>query len=477
MAGVTDQGWEPKTLQDILDSVSDKAKQEWGEDFPTTPDSVFGQLANIIGADVKDLWDMGEEVEDTQNRDSATGLYLDYLAALVGLTRQEARGATGDVLFTGQVDTTVFINTACKSQDGKVVLTTEENTLNRSNCFESTFSVNSLQDNTDYTIFVEGIENTMNSGVGSSAIVILNSLKALIDANNTTINLVNEDEETLTITYQSANNELTTTNSNNLTLDSVASLVPAESAETGKVNLEANTITNLITPNLGISSINNPDAFESGRDLETDPELRLRMTQREQSTGTATKPSIEASVAEIAGVTSVYVEVNDTLNDDSVTGVPAKSFETFVSGGSSNTIAEVLWKTKPLFGQTFGDVEELIIDDNGDTQSIKFSRPTEKFAWVRVTYTVNDEEAFAPDGEERMKKVVTDYGNNMYQGEDFEPTKFYGPLYTVQGVYINEIEIAITGDEITPPAYQTARIPISKTTTLSFDESRVPITT
>lgn len=477
MSGVTDKGWEPKTFQSILDNVSQKAKDEWGEDFPTTPDSVFGQLANIICSEIKDLWDMGEQVEDTQNRDSATGLYLDYLADLVGLTRLPASGATGDLLFKGTSGTVIVLNTACKDQEGKVVLTTDSLTLNRSSCFTSVFNINTVTANTDYTIFVEGVENTINSGSSPTELSILELLKAVLDISVETENIIDEDSATLSITYPSNNNNLTTTNSSNITLELIGSLVPAESAITGEISFQENTITELVTPNLGITSVNNPEAFQDGRSLETDPELRQRISLREQSTGTATKPSIEASVSEISGVSSVYVDVNDTVYDDFVTGIPAKSFETFVSGGATNTIAEVLWETKPLFGQTYGNVEELIIDSNGDTQSVRFSRPITKFAWVRVTYTINDEETFPFNGEELMKTAVVNYGNSLKQGEDFEPTKFYAPLYTVQGVYISKIEIAVTEDEVASPMYQEDRIPVASTEALLFEDSRVPITT
>jgi len=475
MAGVTDQGWETKTFTELIEEASARAKEGYGEDFPTTPESVFGELASIISASTKDVWDLGQQVTDSQNRDTASGLYLDYLAELVGLTRQTASGAKGNIWFKGNVGTTVTQATACKDQSGRAVLTDVEGVLNRANCYSSSFTITSVQDETDYTIYVEGVENTVNSGTGSTVTEVLDLLKTSIDANNNTVNTV--EDEVLLITYQDYNNTLTTTNSANLTLVSVGMLIASTSAEEGFLEFYPDTITTLVTPNLGIFSVTNPSGFESGRELETDEELRIRMALREQSTGTATKPSIEASISEIIGVTSVLVEVNDTLNDDPVTGIPAKSFETHVSGGAESSIAEVLWRTKPVTGQTHGNISKSIIDDNGDTQGVKFSRPVIKFAWVRVTYTINEEEYFPADGEERMKNAVVSFGSAMTQGEDFEPTKFYAPLYTVQGVYISEIEIAVTDNEGDSPTYGTAKIEVSNTTTLDFTSGRVPVTT
>lgn len=475
MAGVTDKGWEAKLFSEILSNMSDGAKEFYGESFPTTPESTFGGLSNIVTAPIKDTWDLGQAILDTQNRSTATGIYLNYLAELVGLTRLESSGSVGNLLFTGKAGTTVQANTACKDLDGRVVLTDSAVGINRSSCYKSTFSIKTFQDNEDYIIVVEGITTTFNSGTGKDIDFVISGLKTLIDINNDTINTI--VGQTLVITYPSSNNQLTTTNSNNITLVSIGTLISAESAEEGDLTFEANSIVSLITSNLGIISVTNPLQFTAGRDQETDSELRIRMAEREQSTGTATKPSIEAALSEITGVSSAFVRVNDTLQDDPVTGIPAKSFETFISGGDEDSIAEVIWTTKPAMGQTHGDVLKTILDRNGDTQSVKFSRPTTPYAWVRITYTINSEEDFPTGGEDIMKGLVVEKGQSMYQGEDLEPTKFYGSVYKVKGIYVSNIEVAITNELTDTPTYTTDTIPVDKTQILTFQESTVIVTT
>lgn len=478
MAGVTDTGWETKTYSTILGELSDGAKERWGEDFPTTPESNFGGLASIIAYALKDVWDLGQQVTDTHNRDTATGLYLDYLAGSVGLTRQAASGATGNIIFTGDVGTTVVSATSCKDTLSNVILTTESVTLNRANCYTSTFSVISVQDSTDYTLIVEGLEVTVNSGIGNDKAYILTGLKNALDLSGSTVNIVDEDELTLNVTLSSNSNTLTTTNSSNLKLESVGSLVASESAETGDISIEENTVTRLVTSNIGISSINNPAAFTDGRSLETDSELRLRMEELEQDTGTATVPSITSSLYEVSGVTSVVLVVNNTLTDNVVTGVPAKKYEAFVIGGDDNDIAEVLWRTNPIMGNTHGTTTMTIIDSNGDTQGVSFSRPTTEFAWFRISYTIDEEDSdFPANGEDQMAEAIVTYGEAVAQGTDFEPTKYYGPLYTVSGVQITGIEIATTVDELGTPTYQTTKIEVDTTDILDYSTDRVIFST
>ncbi|AUR93501.1 baseplate protein J-like protein [Vibrio phage 1.187.O._10N.286.49.F1] len=478
--GVTDKGFIPKPRQAIIDQLVEDLKSELGEDFPTNPESVAGQFIQVISASIKDNWDLGSAIATTQNRQTAEGQYLDFLARIAGLSRIKESGSTGELLFTGDQNTFIPQFTACKDVDARAVITQVEFTLNRANCYQSTFSLASVTDNTEYVITVEGTEASYTSGLGSTELNVLQGIQSSLE-NITDFPIeLDEQELTLKITYPSYNNELTTTNSANINLDSLGGLVSSESALVGsEVNFDELTINTLINSILGVQEVTNPRAFQNGRDTETDAELRIRMDEREESTGTATKPSIETALSQVSGVTSAYIVVNDTLVDDEETGVPKKHFETFIAGGDENEIAEVLHKTKSLLGQMWGDIEKTVIDQNGDTQGVKFSRPSTEYAWVRAVYSINSEEEFPADGEDRMRNAVVSYGNSsMQQGDDLEPTKFFGPLYSVSGVFIQpNIQVAITSSPTDTPAWSTVRLPVSDVNSLQFDTSRVVITT
>lgn len=478
--GVTDKGFIPKPKQAIIDAIVEDLKIGLGEEFPTNPESVAGQIIQILAASSKDNWDVAEAVAFTQNRQSAEGQYLDFLARIAGLTRIKQSGSTGQLLFTGDQNTFIPQFTACKDVEGRVVLTQVEHTLNRANCYQSTFSLNSVQDNVAYSISVEGSTATYNSGFGSTELNILQGLEIQLNTITDFPVALDINALTITITFPSFNNELTTTNSDNINLALVGGLVSSESALTGnEVNFYSNTITTLVKSILGVQSVTNIVAFQNGRDTETDAELRIRMDEREESTGTATKPSIETTLSQVNGVTSAYIILNDTLIDDTITGVPKKHYETFIAGGDDNEIAEVLHTTKPLFGQMHGDIEKTVIDQNGDTQGVKFSRPSTEYAWVRAVYSINEEEQFPADGEDRMRSSVVSYGTSqMGQGEDLEPTKFFSPLYSVQGVYIQpNIQVAITTSPTATPSWSLIRIPVKDVNSLDFDVNRVIITT
>lgn len=472
--GVTDKGFIQKPFSVILEKMKTDAEAVWGEEFDTTPDSVYGQLASIFSDNYKDLWDLGQTIETIQDRDTAEGIYLDKLARLIGLSRIRESSSTGFILFSGEIGALVPVNTTCSDVGGRKVITLVETTLNRSNCYTSVFSVFSVLDSETYTLNVEGNDYSYTTGSSATESEILQGLLlSLQTATDFTTTLENNK---LTLTYITPNNLLTTTNTNNLTVVEVGLLVNSEAVDNGALIFDANTIVNLVSTNLKINSVTNPRSFETGRAEETDAELRLRMEEREQSTGTATKPAIEASISEISGVSSVLVIENNTLVDDATTGVPKKSYETFITGGSEDDIAPVLWKTKPATGNTVGSITKVVLDRNGDLQTVRFSRKSNKYAWVKIDYSLNSEEDFPVNGEEDIKLNVVSQGNNMYSGEDFEPTKFYGAIYKTPGVIVNSIQIAVTNSLEDTPTYQSTRISVSEIESLTFNTSTVTFT-
>jgi uncharacterized phage protein gp47/JayE len=471
MAGVTDTGFESKSTEEIITDVVTRANSEeyFGVTFPTTPDSPFYVHAGVLSGGISDLWQLGQALAVQQNRDTATGVWLDSLAGLIYLTRLQESGSVGNLVLTGKVGKTVTAFFPVADTNGNNVLTQESVTFNRSACYESTFTVNTVANSTDYTLNVNGTVYNYVSDASATEEEILSGLQALVNAAPLASATVVED--TLVVTYATYANSLSTTNSSNLTLASVGAIVEGVSAETGAISYPSNTITTIVGSNIDLYSVTNPSAFSVGRLKETDAELRVRMAEKSQSTGTATKPSIEAKISELEGVTSVLVIENQTAEE--VDGIPPKSFETFITGGSVIDIAEALWTSKPAAIYPHGDITQVITDENGDPQVVRFSRPTEVFAWVRVTYSLNPEETFPANGTEAMKTAVVNHGSDMYSGEDFVNSKFYGPLYTIKGMFITQIEIATTTSEMDTPTYVTTPIDVEKTEYLTFDTTRV----
>lgn len=474
MAGVTDTGWVPKNLDTLVDELAEAAESEFGEDFPTTPDSVFGQFANILSASNVDLWQLGQAIIDTQNRDTAEGIYLNYLAAIIGLSRLEDSGSTGYMLFTGNVGTTVSSGTVCKDNLSRKVTTDTSVELSRAACYTSTYSIKTISDTATYTINVEGTDYSFVPDVsGITEVQILTGLAEVLDqGSDISAEVV---DSTVVLTFGYTNNTMTTTNTSNITLVSVGSLISSTAVTTGDLTFEADTITSLVSTNITIISVTNPFDFVNGRDEETDAELRLRMEEEESETGTATLDAIESSLSDVDSVTKVLVVENDTLNtfDDGQVG---KSFQCYVVGGSDDDIATTIWQTKPAGIATYGNSSATVIDNNGNEKTVYFSRKVDLYAWVVVTYSFEDDGSdFPSTGESLLADAVITYGEALDDGEDFIPSRMYEYLYSVDGCLIDSIEIATTTSEGVVPTYQTTKISIEDTEVLNFDLSRVTV--
>lgn len=476
-AGVNSTGFETKTFETILTDITTRANlpENYGVEFPTTPDSIFGILSNIIAASLKDQWDLVGNVSDQQNRDKAEGKFLDDLAALTGLSRLLSAGSSGTLEYTGTNGTTVPFGTPAKTIADEIVVTQAALTLDRTACHGSIFSVALLQNNTTYTITVGGTTHDFVSDSDATALEIAQGFVTLIGTQATYEATLGTDPETFEINLlNNTNNVLTTTNSANLALDEVRANTQALAVVQGAVIFLANAINILGSTIAGITAVNNPAAFVLGRLEETDEELRERMAVTTATTSAATKPAIEARVQQISGVSNALITENTgTVVDGG--GRPPKSYEMFVNGGTDEDIADVLWITKPAGIETFGTIAKVIVDANGDNQTVNFSRFINKSGWVRITYILNAEETFPVDGEAQISQAVADFGNLFAIGDDIIPNKFFEPAYSVKGATYTLIEIAITDLPTDTPTYQTTTIAIDQSTVVDFDPTRVPV--
>lgn len=477
MSGISSTGFETKTYNEIVDDKATRASSSdyFGEDFPVTPDSIFGILAGVYSGGEKDLWDLLEALSSQMDRDTASGYYLDRLAAYIGLTRLGVSSSNGDLLITATNGLSLSSGIGVKTAAGDTVETDEAITFTNLSANKVTLTIPTNLASTLHRITING---DVYSYTTTSSPNISNTTNVLI-------NLINGAENPyygaeaysvagkIVVYSKTSSNVLSVIPNSAFTITSVSDLVAATAVDTGAIYFYANTLNTLVTTVNGILSVTNPDDFIVGRDQETDNELRIRMQNREQITGTATKPSIEASISNLDGVNQVLIIENTTWTTDT-DGRPPKSYEVYVDGGTNTDIANTIWETKPAGIETYGDITVVVTDSNNDEQAVNFSRYAQEYAWVEVTYQINNEETFLPNGVSLIKDAVVNAGGDMYAGEDFETTKFFGPIYSnVSGLYVTQIRIAVTENPEDTPTYQTTRISIDKFVNLLFDSDRV----
>ena len=139
-----------------------------------------------------------------------------------------------------------------------------------------------------------------------------------------------------------------------------------------------------------------------------------------------------------------------------------------VSGGVDSEIAQTIWLKKPAGILAFGDTTEQIIDSQGISHDISFSRPTPIDIYVEVTLTTYAE--YPANGDELIKQAIVDYANgdlienrSFGLSDDVIYTRLYTPINTVPGHEIDDLQISVTS-----PASGTANIVIGPTEIANF---------
>lgn len=214
--------------------------------------------------------------------------------------------------------------------------------------------------------------------------------------------------------------------------------VAATATVTGPSPAVAGTVTIIDTPVTGWASVTNPADAVLGTDEETDTELRRR---RELSVTKQAKGILETILAEVLAVPNVeegFIFENSTTVTDPVTGTPANSFQVVVLGGTDAAIAQAIFDEKPIGIQAFGTTTIAVIDSQGISHDISFTRPTTIPIYVTVdTDTFTN---FPADGADQIKQNIVDYANGiLVQGrgfgvaDDIIQTELYTPANQVIG--------------------------------------------
>jgi len=161
--------------------------------------------------------------------------------------------------------------------------------------------------------------------------------------------------------------------------------VVAQCETPGKVGIvPAGSITTLVTPIPGITSVTNIEPSRSGRDKASDVETKH--AYKNAKTGScASIASMIRSLSSLKGVNSVFVYANEKEVVDAE-GRPPHSREIVIDGGDSVEIADVLWKHHVGL-EYLGTNEVIITADNGQRFDVKWNNPINKSAYIDIVIT------------------------------------------------------------------------------------------
>ena len=304
------------------------------------------------------------------------------------------------------------------------------------------------------------------SGASLSNLVQLNKINRLIATRSRVELSLTGDSGTVIVAgslVSTSDTGDTLSTNDSVTIDGAGNaVVQATALEFGPISMLAGTITQIDTPVSGWDTVTNNDNATVGTNEESDSDLRARRQRSVAIDAQSIIDAIRAGVESIDNVTQAVVLENDTNVEDS-NGLPPKSFQVVVSGGTNADVADVIWLKKPAGILAFGDITVEIIDSQGIAHDISFSRPAPVVVYVEVTLTTFPE--YPANGDNLIKQAIVNYANgdlvdnrSFGLGDNVIYTRLYTPINSVAGHEIDDLQISIVS-----PADGVINIPISIT--------------
>jgi len=485
--GVVSTGFSKKTLSVIKEEIKDDQLDLISAKLNLLDTSVFGQINGIFADKLREAWDVAEAVYRAAYPDSASGAALEEVASITRAERLEATKSTvtldrlliddgvtipsGSIVSIGSTGAR-FVTTAAVSNstgDYDVVSVAAES--------EDTGPI------AGYAGTIDTIQTPISGWEGKA--VIQGTVAETWSLDGLDLDVEVDGGATQNVTFAAGNpwsaSDVKTR------IEAATTGVTCRTPANGTIIIHSDTVgdgSSIQTPSgtartvLGLPStlsegFNSADAT-AGRNIETDPDFRIRREELLRVTGSATLEAIRAGIRELDDVVQATGFENKTMIADSL-GLPPKSFEMVVSlvaGGDQQAVAEAIWDKKPAGMSSYGSTSKTVVDSMGFSHTVKYSIPTNVPIYISLIASV-DAATFPVNGIDLIKAALATYGGTLLSGEDVIALAFKSVPLDIEGV----LDVpTFTIDIVTPPV-GTSNIAISYREQATFDTANMTVTT
>lgn len=413
MAGVTVNGLVTKSLTEIKAEVVARLQATINASLDVSDETFVGQLVTIFSDQLDETYQAIQQVYDAAYRPTSQGTSLDGIGALTSTLRLGAVASTAKVVAVGSNATALSTGRAVSvaSAQSARFQTSQAYTIVTlaARAISTVYVVGNLRSNGG-NIYYAKIAGT--SGVGGGPTTTASSI---VDGG-------------VTWAYIAAG--------------SAAVLMDVVASATGPTVASVGTLTVIETPVSGWTSVTNPLAAITGRNLETDEAYRTRQAASLTIAGAGTPDAIRADLLNVLGVTAaiVFENVGDVID---VNGLPPHSLEALVLGGVDQDVANRLWTTKPAGIYTHGTIVSSVNDASLNVQTVRFSRPTNVPFYVTVTVTTDG--TFPTDGATQIKDALAAFWATKLIGDDVIRSQLFSPIDAISGtVDITNIQLGLS---------------------------------
>lgn len=470
---LTEQGFDRPRLNEIKADYDQRFTDALGP-INTSPDAVAGQIIGIFSAALDDAWEALQNTYDAMYPATAEGTSLDGAVSLVGLERLGATPTTVIAMCYGTQATVVPAGALARALDNRQYVTTAPTTISNTSAGDVQITVTTVTNLANYQVIAGGTSVVYTADADATDAEIAAGLAALFDP---LVFLATSNQGVLRIRSADQYSDFTVTTDSKLTITKIGTPVTFTALDMGAYALPVGALNAIDSSVLGWTEVYNLVEGDTGRFVETDEELRARHAETVRVTGAATAQAIRSRLlAEVDSVTYAAIYENRTNVIDAF-NLPSHSFEAVISGGANQAVADKLFEVKPAGIETYGNTSIQVLDENGDIQICKFSRPSDKYAWIRVSVnSLNTEEVLTSEIVQAIKDAVLAYCDTIGLGEDIITQRFYGPIYSAtSGIGSITVEAALTALITDPPTYSTTNVPVARAELAVFDQTRIVV--
>lgn len=226
----------------------------------------------------------------------------------------------------------------------------------------------------------------------------------------------------------------------------------------GENYVPPNTITQIKTPIVGWTSVNNPEEGKTGINYESDPALRARRDRTTVSEGSAT---VEAIYAALSSLDLTYVRIRDNDTGKPIGSQPSGTIFVVVDGGTTNDIAQKIFDKKAGGVPTYGNISVSIKDSRGYPKTINFSRSSAASIFITGKFKrLPGSNLSSNDVAKTLAQAAMDYVNNLSPGEPVVWSYMFKPLLEAGGAI--QIDSLFIGLSANPTGTTTLEMDIDK---------------
>ncbi len=469
--GLTPNGPNPKRLDVILDEMHSKLTEQTGVNTRQNPESLLNHLLTNFADAIAELWEYGTDVYNSQYPMSAEGSSLDNALQFGGITRGMPEKSYYSILCTGVDGTTIPAGTIIATgTNPSVELSNSADTLITRSAFNKAIVVASGNSDTVFSIVINGDMYTSKS--------LTELADAITDENF--IATFNNDRLYISAKDDTSSNVLIL--SENLTTETVSTIVSFGTEEYGDILIPNGVITKIVKSVAGLQEVTNVGSYIAGRLEETDVEFRKSYVDKIFNRSSAMLESVRSAILEnVQGVRSVAAYENDTNEYDSM-GRPPHSIEIVVDGGDRNEIAQRIFEKKCGGISTYcteENGEEVVLKGvYGEDITIRFNRPSELYIWFQIGVTLSSTTVPPINYSDLIKEVVVECMQGVGAGENVLPQKFIERLTNeIPGIDYYDIRLfASTNQQESPTEFTERSVMVKPRERAVTSESRIGVT-